>query len=311
MSTTAPDEKKIDLSDPDEWEAMEFLDKVEAIRATVTVPEVAQLLGLEADEGDKIPSPWNPDERTPSCHLYEDHFFDYSSGRGGDIFDLVMALNPDRYRDLGTAVWALWRRAVEVGKEYGDVEGSQPRELQDFTDRLPPTPFVDMIGLKVPEEFGCRIDAEGNIVIPHRDPDGVYGVKVRWANGGKGSWAGSQFTHRLYDPWGWNSGRSPARVAVLCEGESDAWALNSVLFPTHADVFALPSGVGTWREHWLEDLGCYDRVYVCTDNDQAGKNARDKLMLKVGYARAHRLDVPQLFGDAREAIDAGWKPTLD
>lgn len=304
-------DEKFDLTDRDEFRELDFDDQATVLKATVTMPEVAMLLGIEADEGDKIPSPWNPDERTPSCHLYEDHFFDYSSGRGGDIFDFLVAINPDDYPNTGAAIWAVYDRAVKAGKEYGEVEQAKPRDRQDFSDQLPPTPFVDMLDLKVPEQFGCRIDHEGNVLVPHRDPDGVYGVKVRYANGGKGSWAGSMFMTRLYDPWGWDSGRFPSTTVVLCEGESDCWALNDVLFPTQADVLALPSGAGSWKDHWLDDLVGYYRVFVCMDNDKAGQAARDKLMLKIGYSRAERLDVPQLYGDAREAIAAGWKPTLD
>lgn len=308
--TEQPEEFKVDISDLDEWHELPFLDRVAVLRETVTVPEVAELLGLEADEGDKIPSPWNPDERTPSCHLYEDHFYDYSTGRGGDIFDLVMALNPDEYPELKHAVKAIHERAVRAGKEYGDVEGSKPRERCDFTHQLPPAiqTYQDPIDLFIRPEYGCIMDS-GDLLVPHRDHDGVYGVKVRFANGGKGSWGGSQFMTRLYDPFGWAPGHFPAPVAVICEGESDCWALTHVL-QGRADVYALPSGAGSWRDHWVDDLGSYNRVLVCMDNDDAGRRARDKVLLRVGYSRAERLDVPQLYGDAREAIKAGWRPSV-
>jgi hypothetical protein len=302
----ATEEKSLDLSDREEWDDLPFLEKVEALRQTVTVPEVAQLAGLETDHRNKIRSPWNPDERTPSCHLYDDHFWDYSTGKGGDIFDLMMALNPDQYDTLAKAVWAIYQRAVQVGKQYGDVELAEPRELQDFAERLPATQFVDD-GLFCRAEYGCRVEG-GDVLVPHRDEDGVYAVKVRFGRGGKGSWAGSQFTHRLYDPFGWSGSYIPKQTVVICEGESDVWALKHVL--PGCDVYGLPGGAGTWRDHWLEDLGCYNRVLVCMDNDRAGAEARDKLLRKCGWGRSERLDVPQLYNDAREAVVAGWRPQI-
>jgi hypothetical protein len=308
---TEPEERvgleNADFDLAEDWAGLSFEDKITALKATVTVPEVASLMGIEADEGDKIPSPWNPTERTPSCHLYDDHFYDYGTGKGGDIFDLVIALNPGT--TLAQAVQAIKQRAVSVGKQYGDVESAVPRELLDFGPQL--AGFGDLFdfnGLVLPKGW-AKIDDQQNIYIPHREPARTYGVKVRWAAGGKSSWAGSQYSHRLYDPWGWSAGYVPNTRVVLCEGESDCWALYLALHE-HADVLALPSGAGTWKDHWLDDLGPYNRVYVCMDNDRAGKIAKDKLMLKVGYSRAERLDVPQLFNDAREALAAGWVPSL-
>jgi hypothetical protein len=297
-----PEVKDIDIAEG--WHELEFLEQIAALKATVTVPDVAQLLGLEADEGDKIPSPWNPTERTPSCHLYEDHFYDYASGRGGDIFDLVIAVNPAE--TLESAVKALRNKAVSAGKQYGDVEAAVPREILDFGPQL--GNYQELREWEgIPLDYGVRKDFEGNIYVPHRDPGGTYAVKVRHVGGGKSSWAGSQLSHRLYDPFGWNPGYTPKPDLVLVEGESDAWAMLSVA-GNQVDVLALPAGVGTYKDHWYNDLAPYYRVFVCTDNDKAGKEGLNRLLLKVGYARAEPLRVPQLFNDAREAIAAGWRP---
>jgi hypothetical protein len=313
------EEVQYDISDREEWQELDLPTKMEVLKATVTVPEVAQLAGLEVDEGDKIVSPWNPGENTPSCHLYDDHAFCYSTGRWGDIFDLVEALNPDLAeltpgQRLGKIVHMIWQRAVSVGKEYGDVEASQPRVLQDFTaDLFERThPVTEFIGLYLPGEYWVRRNEAGDILVPHRCGDGtddhVYGVKVRWASGGKGSWAGSQFTHRLYNPYGYTI-NATQKAAVVCEGESDAWALEWSA-GLHADVFAMPAGAKNWRDHWLEDLEPYDRVLVCMDNDRTGAEASDKLCRKIGWGRAEKLRVPQLFNDCREAIAAGWRPEV-
>lgn len=293
----------------EEFYALDDEDRLLVLKASVSCPDVAMFLGAECDGPDeKIPSPWNPDERTPSCHIYEDHFYDYSTGRGGDIFDLAQALQPEYCPDLGSAVKLIAKKAMGVGVEFGSIEVEKPRVLQDFSADLEQ---YELDPFNAP--YGLRFDHNGNMLVPHRDPEGVYGVKVRFLDGGKGSWAGSTFTHRLYDPYGWELGHEPRPMAVVCEGESDCWALISVLDLTHqaADVYALPSGAGAWKDHWRKDLACYNTVHVCTDNDRAGKDAREKLMRKIGFGVTKELRVPQLYNDAREAIDAGWRPQLE
>ena len=297
----------LDISDRDEWYALDPLERADALRQTVTLPEVAELMGLEPDSRDKVHSPFNPEDHTPSCHLYDDHFYDYSTGRWGDVFDFVQAFHPDaKFSDI---IKMIHSRAVRSGKEYGDVEVEKPRIREDFTAVLAPKATSDScLGLPV-RGFGVRHDPDGTVYVPHRDEDGVYGVKVRYPGGGKGALPGSQFMTRLYDPWGWMPPYLSDRW-LICEGESDAWAFESL--DLGLAVFALPSGAGSWRDHWLQDLESYvHTVWICMDNDQAGQRAKDKLMLKVGYERARELKVPTLYNDAREAIKAGWKPRLE
>jgi hypothetical protein len=293
---------------------------IELVKQTVTVAEVAELLGFEPDSSGKITSPWNPDERTPSCHLYEDHFHDFSTGKHGDVIDLVRAFNPDL--TVPEAVRKIWLRALRCGKEPGDVERVPVRQIVDFTAELyehnddkfircsPSDPAVinsPFEDLQPPA--GCRWDyMRDELLIPHADQDGVYGVKVRHADGTKSSWPGSQFTKRLYNPQGWRDDPYISEVCVITEGESDCWAMCPWVGIT--PVFALPSGASSWKDAWLEDLEPFEKVYLCMDNDRAGQAARDKLTRKIGWLRAEQLRVPGLYNDARKAIAAGWKPTL-
>ena len=304
------------LSQADEGHAVtcdlcELEHTADVVKSMLTVPELADMLGLEP-VGGKIHSPWNEGERTPSCHLYDDHFYDFSTGKGGDVIDLLRAFNPDM--SYGKAVSQLCHKAVKAGREPGDVERQPVRELLDFTEQLAmqfpimPVTFWPnweaRLGVRPPRN--CRGDTSA-LVIPHQDENGVYGVKVRGSDGSKSAWPGSQFGHRLYDPYGWSTGRNKA-ACVIAEGESDCWALDPLL-PT-TPVYALPSGAGTWKDHWLTDLEQFEIIWLCFDNDRSGQQARDKITSKVGYLRARQLRVPPLFNDAREAIAAGWTPTL-
>jgi hypothetical protein len=272
----------------------------ELVKRTVTLPEVVEMLGLELDSSDKIRPPWRPDERSPSCHIYTDHFYDYGSGTYGDLFDFVQLIDPDV--PLSKVLWLIWNRALGSGKEPGDVQAEPVREIVDFTPELSAHPSWS---LPVNDPYGRRADGE-TMLVPHREGKVTYGVKTRGPDG-KRAWPNSMFTHRLYDPWGWASLALFDHI-VICEGESDCWALEDAL--PEARVLALPSGAGAWKDHWLKDLNGYDEIHLCMDNDRAGKSALDKLISKIGHDRAKPLRVPQLFNDAREALEAGWTPQL-
>ena len=295
---------------------------IDLVKQTVTLPEVAELLGLEPDRNGKIRSPFNPDENTPSCHLYEDHFYDFSTGRGGDVVDLVQLLTRDEetgeQMPFGKAVWMIWNRALRAGKEPGDVEAVAPRNLVDFGEEFYGMTFEP--GSYWPELLGCplpatvRMEDDGTkLLIAHQDEDGVYGVKIRELNGAKMSWPGSQFTKRLYHPHGWpewHNGRAawPGNVAIITEGESDCWHVENIIGLTDRpiEVLALPSGAGSWKDSWLRDLDQFDRVVIVMDNDRAGEQARDKLRSRIGWLKVEDAYVPQLFNDVREAVLAGW-----
>lgn len=284
---------------------------IELLKQMVTMRDVVEMLGFEVGNDNKIPSPWNPDERTPSCHVYEDHFWDFSHGKGGDIIDFVQAVDPAI--PTKRAIGLLWRRGLRAGMEPGDVERQPVREVVDFTEEWSTLSWdVTVVrdfaerGLKNIGPMSKPI-AGGQLLVPHADEDGIYGVKVRNLDGSKASWPGSQFTKRLYAPYGWDDpGYSDPviRKCVITEGESDAWYAMELQDQAH--VLSLPSGSGSWKDDWLKDLERWDEIIVIMDNDRAGKEAREKLGRKIGFTRVKDVFVPQLFNDIREARNAGW-----
>lgn len=282
----------------------------ELAKSLVTCIEAAELLGYEPDRSSKIPSFANPAERTPSLHVYDGDagWYDFSAGEGGDVIDFVMRATG---YEFNKALSQLIHRSLKAGREPGDVERQPVRQIVDFTDQLPlidigvgaASEWTKRLGVDIP--IDCRF-LDGNLLIPHEDQDGVYGVKVREPGGAKTSWPGSQFTKRLYDPRGWLEMKYRSKICIIAEGETDCWALRA--FTPY--VFALPSGASSWKDHWLKDLEPFEKIWLCMDNDRAGNDARDKLTRKIGYLRVEQLRVPPLFDDAREAIAAGWKPEL-
>lgn len=312
-----------------DWSEHEFesvVDKAKAIQSMVNIVEVAELLGLEPDHTGKIHSPHNEADETPSCQLYPpDHYFCYSTGKGGDAIDLVQAITG---KSWGQAVAVLWNRGLRAGfepgrheavrkpppvdltREWGRIQMGQGPNLEDR--------WAAKLGLE-PEllfrlwDYGFVKFDESDMWIAHwHDDEGegrVRGIKTRAYAGGKGSITGSQYSHGLYSVGiGDLAGLLHPKVAVITEGESDCWALSWHWRGQPVDVYALPCGAGVWREEWLQQLAPYERVYLAFDNDQAGERAAEKATRSIGWAKAERLRVPSLYNDVREAYVAGWRP---
>jgi len=298
---------------------------IETIRSSVSCRYLAEYLGLEVI-GDKTFC-LDHAERTPSVHLYDDHVYAFCCGKGGDVIDLYSWHTGASFRK------ALQDLAKLAG--FGDLEPGTVKErvkppLPDFTEELEskrlPAERHGLHDFSRHTEFIKRqwpginpaitlhqwmVPFEGGFLIPHRHDGKVVGVKVRHFDGSKSAWPGSVFTTQLYearhDPM--SPGGGYTERAVICEGESDAWAMASHA-PNNLDVYALPSGAGCWKPEWIEQqLGQYTRIWVITDNDRAGSEALNKICGSIGYERAIPMAVPQLYSDVNEALGKSqWRP---
>jgi DNA primase len=282
---------------------------LEELKSKINVREFAEECGLEVTPSNKTYC-WHGDERTPSLHLYDDGWWCFRCGEGGDIIDLVIQLKH----------WS-WKRSANFLTEYlGEsltldepVQKAERPPVPDMTDE-----FMQRKGPRVgrhrtlmeecwpglevePYVYGC---AEG-LMIPHQMDDGrINGIKLRYWDGSKGAVPGSQFTAGLYRPPGF---KRESDTTVLCEGESDAWAMASDPKGTW-DVLALPSGAGCWKPEWAEQLN--QRVFLVMDNDEAGFMAIERIALSLG-GRYLVCRPPHGYKDAREAVAAGYRLTVD
>ena len=318
IPTTAP---PVPWEENDEFysDELTFAERVDIVKSAVSLPDIIEAVGYDIDSTGKIRPPWNQTERTPSTHVYEDHFYDYSSGKHGDMFDFMAELDrisndEGEVRTIGKMLADIRKKAINAGREPGDVEAVVVRKLEELVDLMPSTPCPMVAGVDT-TQFHVRQSPDGTIFIPHGqlvnggDEPVVHGIKLRSPVGKKTSVPGSQFTHRLYSPTMWKR-LARSYSCVITEGESDSWAMWHAVNHLRIDVFALPSGAAAWKDHWLKDLEPYGRILLCFDNDRAGKQALDKVTRKVGFDRAKTMSPPGLYNDAREALQAGWVPPL-
>jgi|CXWL01.1.fsa_nt_gi hypothetical protein len=290
-------------------------EKVEYVKGTLTSLDVLEMLEYEDEiHQGKIRSFENPTERTPSLHLYEDGWYDFSTARYGDVIDLAMALMGGSFF---TVVQKLCRGIDSLDLDPTRCERQVTAEPPDLTSvfearRSESRPIPALSGVStffmtsLATHGAIGLDHTGNVMIPHVHEGRMTGIKIRLHGGGKSSHPGSVFSIGLYrsgSPRG-----EPRHSAVITEGESDCWALEA--YGLDADVFALPTGAGTWKDRWLEPLGRYETIFTAFDNDRAGHAATEKVRSAIGWGRWKGLEVPTLYNDVREAIAAGWSPKL-
>jgi hypothetical protein len=298
---------------------LSFKELIDYVKSTIGPLDLAEMLEIDVEK-DKIVSPWNDADHTPSCHLYEDGFFDYSTGQFGDVIDLYMQLAGLQRTQ---AVRRLAEGASRIDADPGRVRqtSKEPPDLTDtFLACLQATDGLERWAEKLKpisaEWLGVQtlvFDGE-RMLIPHIDHEGkVRGIKSRGFDGRKTAIPGSTFMSCLYNP---SPARLSGKVLWVVEGESDAWALDEHFHrrfgPTDGYrplVVSLPCGAGAWKNDWLKPYK-FDTLVLSFDNDRAGKQATEKVERSVrdlGLAPRVR-SVPQIYNDVREALAVGWGP---
>jgi len=294
---------------------------IEQIKSTISIPRVLEELGIELSRDNRTPC-WHDGldaHTTLSVQVDDTFFYCHRCGKGGSVIDVVMELGSVNF---DRAMWKLNQMIRRGDLDIGTIAVAerQEKELLDFSkDYMTDVVSVAWTDWEIPgvnlDLVDCRVkDREGRyaeLLIPHHNNGKAVGVKVRHRDGRKDAWPGSVFTSKLFEAD--YTHRAGGRT-IVCEGETDAWAMHQHLngggyCKGESKVFALPSGASTWKDHWQAELSPFSEVYLCFDNDDAGHKARQKVGAALKW-QAKDLMVPQLYNDAREAIVAGWKPTL-
>lgn len=291
----------------------------ERVKATVTMDDVCHRLGIRIPSNRKIRSIYR-EEKTPSLHLYQSTFFDYSSGQGGDVIRFVM--DTQHWPFVKAVRWLAGqadtstirtRQQAEVEEKDADLT-DEWRNAKVFAEgRLSPS-WIDYcadkwgLGLERVLDMGSKLVVGPGIFppqlwTPHWHNAKVRAIKVRTLTGAKISRPGSSYRYGLYQavqdaPWT----PLPHQHAVIVEGESDLWAIRNklYLYPSNWWVYGLPSGASMWRDSWRSDLP--DNVYLALDADGAGIKAQDRIAgsLLSTHRTVYQVNVPG--GRVAEAV---------
>jgi DNA primase len=84
---------------------------------------------------------------------------------------------------------------------------------------------------------------------------------------------------------------------IICEGEFDRLVLQAQGFPAVTST----GGAATFRPEWAEKLREIENVYICFDNDPAGRNGAQVVALMIPHAKV--VQWPSEVGEGGDATD--------
>lgn len=292
------------------------------IRRSVSVPEVLEILGLEPP--DRIPGlilcpVHETDGSTPSLNVDEDVWYCHGCGTGGGAIELVMFSGGISF----SQACRFLDGSVDDLVEMPEVAHRPVKELEDFTDYYDGVKisafrestyqnYVEWADLKWPwadydpvEEGWAKV-GEHNLWIPHKDAHGIVrGIKLRVMErpnvGKKNAISDSSFSTRLYRVLH----RPYAPLAYLVEGETDTWTMSMRFIDNPmVAVYGMPSGVGTWKPWFADEINKHGACVVVFDNDTAGRRGLVKVQSTLNYSTTQKL--PAGANDVTEAFSQGW-----
>ncbi|PYS20546.1 MAG: hypothetical protein DMF72_20780 [Acidobacteria bacterium] len=97
--------------------------------------------------------------------------------------------------------------------------------------------------------------------------------------------------------YGWESVVKQPSGIVICEGEFDRLVLEANGFPAVTST----GGAGTFRPEWASEFEHIKDVYICFDNDDAGRRGAIRVGLMIPHAKLVQL--PQEVGQGGDITD--------
>lgn len=217
---------------------------------------------------------------------------DFSSGESGDLLDLWVAT---RGGDLASAI----REAKDfIGVRDVPLSGGSPeaRPIAKPAGLQPlgaaATHWLRDVRKLSPEAVAAYklVESKGAIAFPYLLPDGsLAAMKYRALDADK-YWAQEGGGKVLF---GWQALPPSARTVVLCEGELKALAWWDYGFP----AMSVPFGGGAkgkqdWIEFEFDRLSRFDLIYVAMDADDAGRQAAEAIVARLGVERCAVVNLP-------------------
>jgi hypothetical protein len=101
--------------------------------------------------------------------------------------------------------------------------------------------------------------------------------------------------------YGWETLTNLNNPLVICEGELDRLALLSKNIPAITSTH----GAMTFKQEWCEKIGKGRKIYICYDNDDAGKKGAEKVakMVENGGNETYIITLPQEVGEGGDITD--------
>lgn len=249
---------------------------------------------------------------------------DFASGEGGDLLDLWRLAKGISLSD-----------AIKEAKDYlgiSDPTFTTPKKKSYRRPQAPPAKqlssqspvneyltgqraikqeILDRYKIGQQQEIADWPGREGKppmkgpwIVFPYMRDNELLGVKYLHLQRRDGK----KFT--LVEPgceptlFGWHAIDDSARVVAICEGELDAPSLYQYGWPAMSVPFG---GGGGNKQQWVDSdwdhLARFEKIYLCLDTDEAGREGTQELVQRLGMHRCLIVELPRK--DANKCLTDG------
>lgn len=232
---------------------------------------------------------------------------DFATGESGDLLDLWCAAKGVQLAE------AIREAKAYLGISEPHFEGSRkktyvrPQKPKAHTPRGPELEWLineRCLSERAISEYKIATDA-GKVFFPFLRTGELVMCKFRAIKEVDGKKV-IMPTSKDQEPclFGWQAIPSSAREVTICEGELDALSLFDYGFP----ALSVPFGGGTgakheWIENEFENLERFDTIFICMDNDKAGKDAAKEIIERLGSHRCRLVNLPAK--DANECLKQG------
>lgn len=226
---------------------------------------------------------------------------DFATDEGGDLIGLWM-----RARSL-----SLFDACSEAHQFLGITEAklenapkawSKPSREGVSAPTLPAVRYMTADRKLTPDAIKAyRVAVKGNaIMFPYLIGAEIVAAKYRPWNEKK-FWTDADCMPCLF---GWQAMPNDARAVFITEGEFDAMALWCYGHP----ALSVPFGGGKGdKQRWIDTeydrLSVYDEIFLCLDNDAAGKEATLEIVARLGRERCRLVTLPRK--DANQCLIDG------
>jgi len=101
--------------------------------------------------------------------------------------------------------------------------------------------------------------------------------------------------------YGWEMLTNANNPLLICEGELDRLALLS----KNINAITSTHGAMTFKQEWCEKVGKGRKIYICYDNDDAGKKGAERVakMVENGGNETYIVSLPNEVGEGGDITD--------
>jgi twinkle protein len=239
---------------------------------------------------------------------------DFSSGDGGDLIDLWMlarGLNlPDTIQEVKEYLGVKDddRAITQKKKTFKKPDRNKLRKGEKHVEYLKSRGLTEET-IKKYKIAQCVVwdgkqEADGMAFPYIRDGECLFikSIGIDRPNGKKVINASKDSEPCLF---GWHMMAEDSKTLIITEGEIDCMSLNQIGLDC---VLSVPFGGGSgnkqqWIDYEYHRLDRFEDIYICMDNDDAGKKGAEEIAQRLGIERCFLVKLP--YKDANECIKNG------